>query len=186
MSILTRWFSKNADEVQEDKPITFEDKFDELKKILGAVGKQMPERYSASCPYICGFGESYERGRKKTIMTRKNSIHLRYYDCELSDWSGLAVLEIDRTNERFVYQKLEEIDDADEAFARFLNVVEPYADRRFTRILKEKIDASDILNPKQDTDEVGLDEQVDCQDVKTSDVNASVEKPSQRDLSPIK
>jgi hypothetical protein len=144
-------------------PPDMSDKYNEFKKILGATGKEMPKRYSAAWPYICNFNEEMNAGNKKVIKTYKDSIHLMYYERPMAASTSLLTMHIDRTNECFRFQKLHEVDNAEEAIKMFTESVEQYADRLFTRILKEKLSASEIINLSQNDDgtlQIGLE----CED----------------------
>tara|TARA_R110000868_G_scaffold318288_1_gene579078 strand:- start:367 stop:945 length:579 start_codon:yes stop_codon:yes gene_type:complete len=147
MTWLKSIFAKKAPiDPAELPPPNMSDKYDEFRKILGAVGKEMPTRYSGAYPHICNFNEESGPGNKKTIKSFKNSVHLMYYEREIGTSTSLLTMHIDRTNECFRFQKLHEIDNAEEAIKMFTEAVESYADRLFTRILKEKLCASDVIN----------------------------------------
>ena len=147
MTILSKIFGpKVAVDPKDLPPPTFIDKWDAFKKVLAATGKAMPSRYSSTDPYICNFGEPYTSGNKKWVRVRKNSMHLTYYETDVGGATGLYVMHIDRTNECFRFNKIDEVDDANVAIDRFVDEIGRYADRGFMRILQEKMAENYVLS----------------------------------------
>lgn len=147
MTILSKIFGpKVAVDPEDLPPPTFIEKWDAFKKVLAATGKAMPSRYSSTDPYICNFGEAYTAGNKKWVRVRKNSMHLSYYESDVGGMTGLYVMHIDRTNECFRFNKIDEVEDANAAIDQFVDVIGRYADRGFMRILQEKMAESYVLS----------------------------------------
>lgn len=164
MKSLIKLFTGKSQQDLEPRPITFEDQFEEFKKIVRDVGKEMPRRYASHAPYICAFDEQYTNGNAKIARIAKSSIHIMYYESEMSCWAGLGVMHIDRTNECFKFQKHETVYDAKEAIERFVDMLSIYADRLFIRLLKEKIEASKVLNPDVERKQITKENSVDAEE----------------------
>jgi|GEM_PF-6701942 len=120
------------------------DKFYGLGQAIMKLHKEQPSRRrNDTCTYI-----SLPSNKKypEWLCVQKNAIHLRVEEPNLALNTGLSMMVFIPEEEKFVIQNLQEYDNADDAIASFMGIVDLYADRAFMRGLKEKLVKAKIFD----------------------------------------
>lgn len=150
MSVLKAIFGRKVkdslDTDQYDLPEGFAEKFYAYRDALRQTGAEMPDSYSKDTPYLCAFDRAHNSEAKKWVTTTAKTLHIRYYDKNISKNSGLAVLDLDIEQQCYRFQKTHEYKIPEEALTDFTIALAQYADAKFMRVLLEKLDACEVLD----------------------------------------
>ncbi len=145
---------------QKDKDGFVKSKGDMAEKFYGlgqAIMQQHKEhanrRRNDTCTYV-----SLPSNKKypEWLCVQKNAIHLRVEEPNLDLNTGLSMMVFVPEEDKFVIQNLQEYDNADDAIASFIGIIDLYADRAFMRglsekLIKAKVFDSEIIDYKTDT-----------------------------------
>lgn len=141
-------FQKDKDGFKKSKGDMAE-QFYGLGKAIMQIQKETSNRKrNENCTYI-----SLPANKKHAewLCVQKNAIHIRVEEPNLELNTGLSMLVFVPEEEKFVIQNLQEYDNAEEAIAAFVGIIELYADRGFMRALSEKLEKKSVLNgPHED------------------------------------
>ena len=116
---------------QKDKDAFVKSKGDMAEKFYGlgqAIMKVHKEHASrvrnSTCTYL---NLPTNKKYPEWLCVQRNAIHIRVEEPNLSLNTGLAMMVFVPEDEKFVIQNLQEYDNADEAVASFLGIVDLYA-----------------------------------------------------------